>query len=470
MRFDIGTRITQCPSHRRPGWVLAIGVLPLFAWLAVGGTSYARRSLTAPYHNALPIPHLSPANVKRACMIVRQNLGADGYNALLKHMQAVNQNIAVHGAAYNPRYKLWLFTGYDYGTYYDWDDYFENIYLSYNGISRFTVNNPTLFLRLERPDGFIPRYVSANGYEKDAQFKPFLAQIAWLGFIQRHDLGWLKRNFSGLALYLAKWRSYDCDHSGLAYWPQGCDQAGMDNQWSRTVGRSAGVDLNCYLVREYQAMAHIAAVIGKPAQSQTYARRALELTHRINTLLWDSKRSFYFDRNELTGKLTKVLAISGFTPLWTGIASRSQAAKLITMHLLNRKEFWLKYPVASYARTRRDFYVGSRHGECNWRGNTWIPTNYMIFHGLMHYGYLAAARTLAYRTCEMALKNPETREYYNSMTGAGLGRDPFWGWSALAYVMPFEFELRYNPTNLQTDVVPNLARAIGVVPPHIPSK
>jgi putative isomerase len=50
--------------------------------------------------------------------------------------------------------------------------------------------------------------------------------------------------------------------------------------------------------------------------------------------------------------------------------------------------------------------------ECNWRGSTWAPTNYMIFQGLMHYDQVDVARELAARLFEMAVvKNPVLSEY-----------------------------------------------------------
>ena len=93
---------------------------------------------------------------------------------------------------------------------------------------------------------------------------------------------------------------------------------------------------------------------------------------------------------------------------------------MIHDHLLNTAEFWLEYPVASYAKTEPDYYQGT-HSECNWRGPTWAPTNYMIFQGLQAYGYHTEARELARRLFTMAvLKNPVLREYYNAETGDGL--------------------------------------------------
>jgi hypothetical protein len=87
----------------------------------------------------------------------------------------------------------------------------------------------------------------------------------------------------------------------------------------------------------------------------------------------------------------------------------------------------------------------------------------MIFHGLMNYGFRDAARELADRLFHMALDvNPVTREYYNAETGAGLGQTQFWGFSALYYVMPLEYQLNYNPTDLNKEIQPLVTQHLGV--------
>jgi hypothetical protein len=76
----------------------------------------------------------------------------------------------------------------------------------------------------------------------------------------------------------------------------------------------------------------------------------------------------------------------------------------------------------------------------------------MVFHGLLDYGYTDLAKELARKTFDMAfVRNKITREYYNAETGAGNGLNPFWGWSTLAYFMPFEYELKYDPSALQNN-------------------
>lgn len=87
----------------------------------------------------------------------------------------------------------------------------------------------------------------------------------------------------------------------------------------------------------------------------------------------------------------------------------------------------------------------------------------MIFHGLVDYGFRDIARELAYKTFRMALdENAVTREYYDSDSGKGNGMNPFWGWSSLAYTMPVEYELGYNPTKLSSRIYPMLHTELGI--------
>ena len=57
---------------------------------------------------------------------------------------------------------------------------------------------------------------------------------------------------------------------------------------------------------------------------------------------------------------------------------------------------------------------------CNWRANTWIPTNYMTVHGLVRYGYINEARMLADKTAELVNK-AGNGEYFVTETGEGQG-------------------------------------------------
>lgn len=354
-----------------------------------------------------------------------------------------------------------LLTGYSYGEFYDWDLYFENIYLSYFGISNYCRTNLETFLDQQLPNGFVSRTLNIVHSRPTDQFKPFLAQTAILGSKQTGNYMWLEgRYYKRLKKYLDYWIWYkDHDKNGLAVW-QGAGHSGMDNQWSRCGDDDAetneGVDLNTYLYLEFKSMQLIAEQLSKIEDVQFYANEAEKLKRKINEELWDETDQFYYDRNERTGEFVKVQSVAAFIPLWAGIVPKERAKILIEKHLLDTERFWLNYPIATYSKKEPDYYQSIEGIECNWRGPSWIPTNYMVFQGLKKYGYKKEAQELALKSFEMALREEETREYYNAETGNGEGLNPFFGWSTLAYFMPLEMELDYDPTKVENNKIEKL--------------
>ncbi|MFA6133807.1 MAG: trehalase family glycosidase [Phycisphaerae bacterium] len=380
----------------------------------------------------------------------RQGVGEHRWPHLIERLDRMNRHIRERGI------KPWqnqvdLLTGYSYGEFYDWDLYFENIYMSYFGVSRYCRNNLEAFLDQQHPSGFVARTLAVPRMRH--QFKPFLAQVAVLGCRQGNDWRWLRgKYYDRLVKYLDYWFWYcDLDKNGLAVW-DGADHSGMDNQirragelYSMTV---EGVDLNCYLWRELHALAIIAEQVGKAEDAKAYRLHAGRLAALINEVMWDDRDGFYYDRNERTGQPVRVKSVAGFTPLWLGIADPGHASRLIDEHLTNPREFWINYPVASWSKSEPDYYQQRRGIECTWMGATWIPTNYMIAHGLVRYGRGELAGKLAYRTLDLVLSEADAREYYDGETGAGQGLNPFWGWSGLGYLLALELELGYDATDL----------------------
>ena len=408
------------------------------------------------------------ASEKSAADQLKAVVGSEDVEELRSRLVDLNGDIHTRGLHDFPGASGQMITGYAYGEYYDWDLYFENIYLSYYGISKYNLTNFKVFLDRQLTDGFVSRTIGVTYPKPTQMFKPFLAQIAVLGSKQNgDDYEWLRdRYYERLQKYLKRWFEYDTDGNGLPVW-NSSDASGMDNQISRAGDldsyQDEGVDLACYLYRELEAMQIIADKLGKSEDAKSYGAHAKQLAAAINKVFWDEKDGFYYDRNQKTGRQIRVKSVVAFLPLWAGIASHEQARRLVNDHLLNRNEFWLKYPVATYAKTEPDFYEGSKSGECNWRGTTWIPTNYMIMHGLIDYGFRDEARQLAFKTFHMALdENPVTREYYNSDSGRGNGMNPFWGWSSLAYVMPLDFAEHYNPMDLHGKIRPLLKQDLDI--------
>lgn len=387
----------------------------------------------------------------KADIVKELNLSGAEAQRLTKRLEELKGHIFGRGVRFfNGREVV---TGYMYDELYDWDLYFECLFLSYLGEPKFCRNNVEMFLDEQEESGFIPRTMGVCYPKPRHHFKPFLAQTALLGCRQTGDFRWLDgKYYEKLKRYLHYWFWHcDADKNGLCFW-DGSDHSGMDNQAPRLghIGRMEfeGVDLNCYLVRELWAMKEIAEELGKKEDAEEFSAHAEKLCKLINQVFWDEEIGFYFDRSEETGKLNKIKTISGFFPLWLNIVPNDRAKRLVKEHLLNPAEFWLTYPVATWAKDEPGYYQERKGGECTWMGATWIPTNYMIFHGLVNQGFTAEARELAEKTFSLVLGESTTREYYNGETGAGQGLSPFWGWSSLGYVMALEMALNYDPTDL----------------------
>ena len=140
-----------------------------------------------------------------------------------------------------------------------------------------------------------------------------------------------------------------------------------------------------------------------------------------------------------------VRSVSAFTTMWAGVATPEQAKRMVNEYLLNPREFWTPYPIATLAKSEPGYtsiYQVTDMG-CSWRTTTWIPTNYMVYNGLKFYGYNQIASVVAQRTVEL-MQKAGNREYYNTETGEGLGLDPFWGWSLLGHFFMLEEKLDWN--------------------------
>lgn len=229
----------------------------------------------------------------------------------------------------------------------------------------------------------------------------------------------------------------------------------MDNQHERAGYWydcfDEGVDLNCYIVRECRAMAKIAAVKGYPDDEKYFNDMADTVTKAVQSM-WVEEDGLFYDRNEKTGDFLKVKYAGIFAAMWAGIATKEQAERMVKEHLLNKDEFWRPFPVSVYSATEPGYTENYMPGDlgCSWRANTWIPINYYIFEGLRDYGYHDVAKKLSNITYDMVKKIGD-REYYTSESCKGCGLDPFWGWSLLAYFMPYEQETGFDPTKLNNE-------------------
>ncbi len=360
---------------------------------------------------------------------------------------------------------------------YDWDSYFQAIVQIYMGWpSKYIKNGVLLFLENQDKSGFIPRCIPADTWSVKEHVKPFLAQICYLVYKAYGEKDWILKEpyFTKLKKYIDYWLNQMTDQKdGLSFW-MSAPHTGMDNQVERAGywedAQCEGVDLNCYLVRETLAFSKLCRLAGKDKMAEKYASISEERKLKIRKLLWDDKDGFFYDRkvepkkplsktvweysplNMLSANQYKipVKSVESFAVLWAEVATPEQAKRMIVEHLFNPREFWTPYPVSALAKSEPWYSTKEFPGDmgCNWRANVWMPTNYMIYHGLKFYGYNDLAAIVAQRTEELIAKSGNY-EYFNSETGEGLGVYPFWGWTLLGYFFALEENLKWDINSIK---------------------
>jgi glycogen debranching enzyme len=148
---------------------------------------------------------------------------------------------------------------------------------------------------------------------------------------------------------------------------------------------------------------------------------------------WDEARGLYRDYDMRAGAPIPVNTFVTFIPLFAGLASPEQAARLMAEHWNNPSEYApagdsrYRMPTTSKQEPR---YAPRRY----WCGPIWIVTNWLMYEGLRRYGLLEAAEGL-FEDSFALMEAQGFREYYDPRDGAGLGAPDFSWPAALALEM-----------------------------------
>ncbi|HHV80529.1 TPA: hypothetical protein GXX44_02435 [bacterium] len=399
----------------------------------------------------------------------------------------VRELMTKEGIRYSNKFKKYYYSGYG-DNLFDWELYFDTIVLLYFKAEQYAINGLHIFLDSQKENGFIPRRIYMEDdreafpnaiklFEDEEHCKPFLSQIALLITRARQDISWLSESdIFRLVKYMSYWlSSCDIDGNGLSEW-NSAPHTGADTQFERVgVWRSyfcEGVDLNCYLYKECLALAELCKTFGFREWEIYFHKEAENKRKKIQEFLWDKKDGLFYDRDIRTGRNIRVKSASMFIPLWAGIATEEQALLLVERHLKNPNEFWINYPIPSYA-SSEPYYTQTyrpapgtesvytlREGHCNWCGGLWPHWEYLITHGLKNYNYNEEALYIAKKFYEVSINNPSLYEWYNAETGEGQGGHPFVaGISILGLFLPLELELEVKtmeivPIQEELDISP----------------
>ena len=357
---------------------------------------------------------------------------------------------------------------------WDWGNWLNNIALRqiarYQGkeeeLVRYEKGSVLNFLNEQREDGSIdimiatePKFDLSPIMPHKNVHKPVLAQH--VAFICKYalDTAWLKEIYPCLEKFIAYYENNAKHESGLFYFFD--DFAiGVDNDPStfyRPDNSSASIFLNSLMYVELGAMAHLAELLSEKEKAVRYKAKQTALKEAINTHCYDEKDGTYYscdinlrkiDLNTLLHSgaprhystlIQRLGCWSSFLPLWAGIPTKEQAERMVKENLLDEKGFWGNYGVRSLSKYEKMYRIVGSGNPSSWHGGVWINSNYLVFKGLLKYGYEKEGEELAKKTLDLLQmdfeKNGAFHEYYDPESGAGVFNKGFSSWNLLAFNM-----------------------------------
>ena len=375
---------------------------------------------------------------------------------------------------------------------WDWDSWLSNIALRQILLEHGTDRDRREALKYEQGcilnalsyggmDGWIPIWIERNAPPREEMLKrrnpwksnmhkPTLAQHA--AFIVRNmegDAEWLREDFYTLQAFVSKYLNFHRHKAtGLLYWET--DEAiGVDNDPStfyRPHESSGSIFLNALMYKELEAIAYLADCLQMPDIAGRYRVEAEQLRADIRTHCWDPRDGFYYsvDLNLLPVEKPAIESLqpgdlylhvgqprtydcliqrfsvwSGFMALWAGIATPEQAAEIVERQFHDTRSFNAPAGIRTLSPLEKMYDTRASGNPSSWQGPIWINVNYLVFRGLIRYGFTDEARELAEKTILLLGRDYERfgalHEYYLPDNGEPVLNKGFQNWNLLVLNM-----------------------------------
>jgi len=169
--------------------------------------------------------------------------------------------------------------------------------------------------------------------------------------------------------------------------------------------------------RAEEDLAWVAEALGVATRASLRRARLVEGL----TKLWDEASGTYADRDLAHDHPLCTQHVAGLMPLFAGVGSPNVARLLACFE--SASFGGAPWPVPTVPPTDASF-----DRRRYWRGPVWINVNWMLVDGLSRAGAAEAAAALASRTIELVATSG-FREYFDPLSGEGLGADDF-AWTA----------------------------------------
>lgn len=375
---------------------------------------------------------------------------------------------------------------------WDWDSWLSNIALRQILLEHGTRQDSDEALRYEQGcvlnalhyggmDGWIPIWIERDAPSREEMLakrnpwksnmhKPTIAQHA--AFIVRNmngDAEWLREDFYKLQAFVDLYLNYHRHRAtGLMYW-QTDEAIGVDNDPStfyRPHGSSGSIFLNALMYKELCAMDYLATRLKMEEIAIQFRREAETLKASIREHCWDKRDGFYYsvDLNLLPVEAPAVNGVkpgelflhvgqprqydcliqrlcvwSGFMAMWAGIATEEEAKEIVSRHYCDTLSFNAPAGIRTLSPQEKMYNVKASGNPSSWQGPVWINVNYLVFRGLVRYGFVAEACELAEKTILLLGRDYERfgalHEYYLPENGEPVLNKGFQNWNLLVLNM-----------------------------------
>jgi len=375
---------------------------------------------------------------------------------------------------------------------WDWDSWLSNVALRQILIENGSRKDSVKALKYEQGcvlnslsyggmDGWIPIWIERDAPSREEMLsvrnpwksnmhKPTLAQHAAFIIKNMHgDAEWLRDDFYTLQAFVSNYLNFHRHPAtGLMYW-QTDHAIGVDNDPStfyRPYGSSGSIFLNALMYKELQAISYIADCLNLPDIAKFYSKEADQLLKNIRSHCWDPRDGFYYsvdlnlrpvekpDIESLQpGKLyfhvgqprtyhcliQRLSVWSGFMAMWAKIATPEQAKIMVEKHFHDTTSFNAPAGIRSLSPLEKMYDTRASGNPSSWLGPVWINVNYLVFRGLVNYGYEDEARELAEKTILLLGRDFERfgalHEYYLPDNGEPVLNKGFQNWNFLVINM-----------------------------------
>lgn len=301
----------------------------------------------------------------------------------------------------------------------------------------------------QTPEGMVIDLLSIDKKENNkACSKPPIASWGTYMVYQRtKDAEFLKEMYPKLIKFHQwrfKYRDHDqnglCEYGGIGdkihfgQWESGMDVA-VKFHGAKMLNNSPGaysldqesVELNSYLCAEKFYLSYFAGILGKKEEAKLFKEEGLRMRKQIQNLFFDSESGFFYDRKLKSGELVKIIDISGWIPLFTGVATPLQAEK-VKNNMLDPELFGTYFPFSTLNHKHRLYNPDKGY----FRGQTWMNYTYFGIRGFKNYGFNQAEK-LVWEIPDKfkGIADPgfAIRESYSSADGHGLDASHF-SWSS----------------------------------------